>query len=99
MNFGEFHNGKAQQPLPLLLKEREAELNQFHDYCHDLMLKILGLFAIGLKIDETGGGSQFLWVFSVADALRIFHITRRDLNIFMGHLSQNVTLSYVIINL
>jgi len=60
MNFGEFKDGKAQQPLPPLLQQHEAQLNQFHDYCHDLMLKILRLFAIGLKIDEAGGGSQFL---------------------------------------
>lgn len=60
MNLGEFANGNAQQPLPPLLKNREAELNQFHDYCHDLMLKILRLFAIGLDIEKDGGGSGFL---------------------------------------
>lgn len=60
MNFGEFVNGKAQQSLPPTLAEREAELDQFHTYCHDLMLKILKLFAIGLKIDPAQGGSEFL---------------------------------------
>jgi isopenicillin N synthase-like dioxygenase len=60
MNFGEFKDGKAQQPLPPSLQEKEPELNQFHDYCHDLMLKILRLFAIGLKVEEAEGGSEFL---------------------------------------
>ena len=62
MNFGEFKDGRAQQPLPPLLIERESEISQFHDYCHDLMLKILRLFAIGLKIDDNRGGSEFLYV-------------------------------------
>ena len=50
MNFGEFSNdGKAQQPLPPALKDHESELYEFQVYCNNLMLKILTLFAIGLK--------------------------------------------------
>jgi isopenicillin N synthase-like dioxygenase len=60
MNFGEFLNGKAQQPLPPIFAEREAQLNRFHDYCHDLVLKILRYFAVGLKIDREQGGNDFL---------------------------------------
>jgi hypothetical protein len=50
MNFGEFVEGKAQQPLPPALVNHEAELGEFQKYCHAMMMKILTLFAIGLKV-------------------------------------------------
>lgn len=50
MNFGEFANGKAQQPLPPSLAPQEAELNDFGVLCHDLCVKLLRLFALGLKV-------------------------------------------------
>lgn len=46
----EFLNGKAQQPLPDLLGANEAELSQFSKSCHDLCMKILQLFAVGLEV-------------------------------------------------
>ena len=51
MNFGEFVNGRPQQPLPEVLSSRESDLNAFQDYCNKLMLKILTLFAIGLNVE------------------------------------------------
>ncbi|RDL39798.1 Clavaminate synthase-like protein [Venustampulla echinocandica] len=59
MNFGEFVEGKAQQPLPPCFRANESNLNQFQKYCHTMMLKLLKLFAIGLKIDEEAGGSDW----------------------------------------
>ncbi|KAH6680833.1 oxidoreductase-like protein [Halenospora varia] len=59
MNFGEFVDGKAQQPLPPSLVHHESELDKFHTYCHDMMLKILTLFAIGLQIDQEAGGPKW----------------------------------------
>jgi hypothetical protein len=50
MNFGEFKGGKAQQPLPPSLIDHEEDLDKFHKYCHEMMLKILRLFSIGLKV-------------------------------------------------
>ena len=50
MNFGEFANGKAQQPLPPSLASHEAELNHFGVLCHELCIKLLRLFAQGLKV-------------------------------------------------
>jgi isopenicillin N synthase-like dioxygenase len=50
MNIGPFVNGKAQQPLPPAFAAHEPELDQFQKYCHGMMLKILTLFAIGLKV-------------------------------------------------
>jgi hypothetical protein len=50
MNFGEFKDGKAQQPLTPSLIDHEKDLANFHKYCHDMMLKILTLFSIGLKV-------------------------------------------------
>ncbi|KAF2838105.1 Clavaminate synthase-like protein [Patellaria atrata CBS 101060] len=58
-NFGEFVNGKADQPLPGPLAAREDDIGQFIDKCHNLCIKILDLFAIGLEIPESAGGPSF----------------------------------------
>ncbi|KAH0602670.1 uncharacterized protein H6S33_008320 [Morchella sextelata] len=58
-NFGEFKDGKAQQPMPAALSEHEAELSEFADLCHSLCLKLLRLFAIALKIDHSEGGEDW----------------------------------------
>lgn len=50
MNLAEFVNEKPQQPLPEALTSREADLYAFQNYCNNLMLKILTLFAIGLNV-------------------------------------------------
>lgn len=50
MNLGEFTDGKAQQPLPPSLASQEAELHQFGVLCHELCVKLLCLFALGLKV-------------------------------------------------
>ena len=49
-NLGEFADGKAQQPLPPSLALHEAELNQFGVLCHGLCIKLLRLFALGLRV-------------------------------------------------
>lgn len=49
-NIGEFVHGKAQQPLPQAIRAYEAEIDQFADLCRQLCTKLLGLFAIGLKV-------------------------------------------------
>ncbi|KAI9831324.1 MAG: hypothetical protein M1819_005098 [Sarea resinae] len=58
-NFGEFVNGKAQQPLPEALERHEEELNYFSNLCHGLCIKILKLFALGLKIEPEDGGQDW----------------------------------------
>ena len=52
MNFGEFANGKAQQPLPPSLAPNEAELNSFGVLCHELCIKLLRFLAVGLKVSD-----------------------------------------------
>jgi isopenicillin N synthase-like dioxygenase len=49
-NLGEFQKGKAQQPLPGPLMRHEPEISHFESLCHDLCMKILRLFALGLKV-------------------------------------------------
>ena len=49
-NFGEFLNGKAQQPLPSSLTSDEARISGFADLCHDLCQKLLYLLGIGLGV-------------------------------------------------
>ncbi|KAF6222139.1 hypothetical protein HO133_001225 [Letharia lupina] len=59
MNFGEFTDGKAQQPLPPSLASHEAELYHFGVLCHELCIKLLRLFALGLRIDPNHGGKDW----------------------------------------
>ena len=49
MNFGEFIDGKAQQALAPAIATHEAEIHHFYDTCHELCIKLLKLFALGLK--------------------------------------------------
>ncbi|OHE96785.1 2OG-Fe(II)oxygenase superfamily protein [Colletotrichum orchidophilum] len=50
-NFGEFKDGKAQQPLPPTIQADEPFLNSFRDQCHALCLELLELLGIGLEVD------------------------------------------------
>ncbi|KAJ5492228.1 Oxoglutarate/iron-dependent dioxygenase [Penicillium expansum] len=52
MNFGDFKDGKAQQPLPASLTPHEAEINDFAELCNKTCTRILTLLALGLKIKE-----------------------------------------------
>ncbi|KAL9131832.1 MAG: hypothetical protein Q9217_000359 [Psora testacea] len=56
MNFGEFINGQAQQKLLPLLRDYETDVNHFEILCHLLCIRLLRLFALGLKIDMDAGG-------------------------------------------
>jgi isopenicillin N synthase-like dioxygenase len=47
-NFGEFSNGKAQQPLTPFLASHESEISDFFETCRALCLKLLTLFGLGL---------------------------------------------------
>ena len=49
INFGEFINGKPQQALSPALAQHEADIHHFYDVCHELCMKLLKLFALGLK--------------------------------------------------
>ncbi|KAJ6261864.1 hypothetical protein Dda_2663 [Drechslerella dactyloides] len=59
LNFGEFADGKAQQPMPDALAADESYLSGFFDSCHGLCVRLLQLFAMGLKIDEDAGGKDW----------------------------------------
>ncbi|EAL91389.1 oxidoreductase, 2OG-Fe(II) oxygenase family, putative [Aspergillus fumigatus Af293] len=50
MNFGEFKDGKAQQPLPPSLAPHEAEIGHFASLCNKTCNRILKLLALGLQI-------------------------------------------------
>ncbi|TAQ84878.1 hypothetical protein B7494_g6799 [Chlorociboria aeruginascens] len=58
-NIHEFKDGKAQQTLPPSLVNHESDLNTFQQHCHNLCLKLLKLFAIGLEVDSSSGGSTY----------------------------------------
>ncbi|PTB42313.1 uncharacterized protein TrAFT101_008597 [Trichoderma asperellum] len=51
-NFGEFVDGKAQQPLPPTIASDEPEINAFADSCHKLCKKLLHLLGIGLGVGD-----------------------------------------------
>ncbi|KAH1424286.1 hypothetical protein KXV70_008338 [Aspergillus fumigatus] len=50
MNFDEFKDGKAQQPLPPSLAPHEAEIGHFASLCNKTCNRILKLLALGLQI-------------------------------------------------
>jgi isopenicillin N synthase-like dioxygenase len=50
MNFGDFKDSKAQQPLPPSLKPHESEINDFADLCNKTCTRILNLLALGLEV-------------------------------------------------
>ncbi|KAH6689588.1 2OG-Fe(II) oxygenase superfamily protein [Plectosphaerella plurivora] len=52
-NFGEFKDGKAQQPLPKTIQEDEAQVNAFRDQCHKFCLRLLHLLGVGLDVQPT----------------------------------------------
>lgn len=49
-NFGEFVNGKAQQPLPPTIVANESQISDFADSCRNLCRKLLHLLGIGLGV-------------------------------------------------
>ncbi|KAE8374080.1 hypothetical protein BDV26DRAFT_270714 [Aspergillus bertholletiae] len=51
-NFGEFKDGKAQQPLPQSLVSHEPEIAHFADLCNKTCDRILKLLALGLEISD-----------------------------------------------
>lgn len=50
MNFGEFKDGKAQQPIPPALVPYEGELYNFSELCNKTCSRILKLMALGLEV-------------------------------------------------
>ncbi|KAK3325563.1 hypothetical protein B0H66DRAFT_129000 [Apodospora peruviana] len=50
-NFGEFIDGKAQQPIPPTISEHEGQISAFRDLCHGVCLKINTLLGIGLEVN------------------------------------------------
>lgn len=52
MNFGEFNQGKAQQPLPPSLAPHESQIATFRTLCTKTCSRILTLLALGLDIQE-----------------------------------------------
>ncbi|OXV10073.1 hypothetical protein Egran_02170 [Elaphomyces granulatus] len=53
MNFGDFKDGKAQQPLPPSLAAFEPDLNRFSSLCNKTCARILQLLALALEIPQT----------------------------------------------
>lgn len=52
MNFGDFKDGKAQQPLPPSLAPHEGEINEFAKLCNKTCNRILTLLALGLEVSK-----------------------------------------------
>ncbi|KAK3308749.1 uncharacterized protein B0T15DRAFT_525153 [Chaetomium strumarium] len=49
-NFGEFIDGKAQQPIPPTIAADEPQISAFRDLCYNLSLKLNTLLGIGLEV-------------------------------------------------
>ncbi|KAJ5636148.1 uncharacterized protein N7484_009461 [Penicillium longicatenatum] len=52
MNFGDFKDGKAQQPLPASLAPHESEIHGFAELCNKTCTRILTLLSLGLEMPE-----------------------------------------------
>ena len=50
LNFGDFKDGKAQQPLPPSLTQHESEISGFANLCNKTCNRILNLLALGLEV-------------------------------------------------
>jgi len=50
-NFGEFVNGKAQQPIPSAISAHEAQIAAFFDACYEVSLELNELLGIGLGVN------------------------------------------------
>ncbi|KAK4122260.1 Clavaminate synthase-like protein [Parathielavia appendiculata] len=49
-NFGDFADGKAQQPIPPTIVADEPQISAFRDLCYNLSLKLNTLLGIGLEV-------------------------------------------------
>ncbi|EZF31364.1 hypothetical protein H101_05018 [Trichophyton interdigitale H6] len=58
INFGEFKNNKASQPLPKSLVPHEEDLNRFTSLCQKTCARILTLLALGLDIPDNWFSSR-----------------------------------------
>ncbi|KAJ5107071.1 hypothetical protein N7456_003746 [Penicillium angulare] len=52
LNFGDFKDGKAQQPLPESLLPHESEIDGFAQLCNKTCNRILTLLSLGLEMPE-----------------------------------------------
>jgi isopenicillin N synthase-like dioxygenase len=52
MNFGDFKDGKAQQPLPASLAPHESEIYDFAQLCNKTCKRILALLSLGLEVSH-----------------------------------------------
>jgi isopenicillin N synthase-like dioxygenase len=52
MNFGDFKDGKAQQPLPASLAPHESEIHGFAELCNKTCTRVLTLLSLGLEVRE-----------------------------------------------
>lgn len=75
-NFGEFKDGKAQQPLPPAFIPHESDLDAFSDYCHNMCVKILRLFALGLQVSTVLGQNAPIDFIPVPQILSYKHTTK-----------------------
>lgn len=58
-NFGEFIDGKAQQPFPKTMLQDEPQISAFSDSCRTLCSKILYLLGLGLGVDDFFSSAHF----------------------------------------
>lgn len=58
MNFGDFKDGKAQQPLPSSLAPHESEISGFANLCNKTCNRILNLLALGLEVCTKSSNSK-----------------------------------------
>ncbi|RDA90325.1 hypothetical protein CP533_6009 [Ophiocordyceps camponoti-saundersi (nom. inval.)] len=58
-NFGEFVDGKAQQPLPATIEADEPTINAFSNSCRNMCQRILHLLGLGLDVGDFFSSAHF----------------------------------------
>jgi isopenicillin N synthase-like dioxygenase len=53
LNFGEFKDGKLQQPIPPALEPHENDIKHFTELCNKTAARVMRLLALGLEVHTT----------------------------------------------
>ncbi|UNI18814.1 hypothetical protein JDV02_005061 [Purpureocillium takamizusanense] len=83
-NFGEFVDGKAQQPIPSTVAADEARFAAFADLCRALCLKILRLLGLGLGVGDFFSSAHFTTQAGSGTVLRFLRYPPADSSSLMS---------------
>ena len=63
LNFGEFKDGKLQQPLPPALEPHEGDIQHFTNLCNKTAARVMRLLALGLEVIPSFPSNQQISIY------------------------------------